>query len=161
MRSTSLRLLLTIASLAAVVGWALLRIVDALVGRYLPVSTSAVVAVWLLTLALFFWTLYVRPRLSGKPGVVRLDSLVATRTAALAMAASRTGAAFCGLYLGISVGFLEELAVPAGQRGAVVSGLAALGGAVLCAISVWLERICRVDDDADGDSLAVPDPPEE
>lgn len=142
-------MLLTVASVAAVLGWALAQLVDSLIGRYLPISWTAAGAIWLLALALLMWGWVVRPRLLHRPGSLRLVPHVAARTAALALASSRTGAAVFGVYLGFSVSFMGELATPAGQESAIISAVAATGGVALAAVALWLERLCRIDDDQD------------
>ncbi len=156
MTPTRPRLLLLIAVVAAVVGWVLATVADSIVGRYLPVPWSAALAIWLLAIALGGWTLLVRPRLLKRPGTIPLPALLAARTAALALAASRVGAGVAGFYVGVLLVFLADLAVPAAQVGAWTSGITALGGVVIAGLALWLESLCRIrdEDGSEGDSTA-------
>jgi hypothetical protein len=147
MKSTSWRLLVAVASVAAVLGWALARIVESLAGRYFPISWTAAGAIWLLAIALLMWTWVVRPKLLRRPGAEPIAAPVAARTAALALASSRAGAAVAGLYAGVAVSFLSELATPVGRESAVAASLATLGGLAIVAVALWLERLCTIDDD--------------
>lgn len=149
MTPTRIRLLLLIALVAGVVGWALATLADSVAGRYLPVPLSAAVAVWMLALGLGMWALIVRPRLSGRPGTAPLPPLVAARTAALALAASRVGAGVVGFYVGVLLVFVADLPVPAAQSGSLTSGATAVGGLVIVAVALWLEHLCRIKGDDD------------
>ena len=155
MNPTRPRLLVLIAVVAGVVGWVLGTIADSIVGRYLPVPWSAALAMWLLAIALGIWTLAVRPRLLKRPNSVPLPPLVAARTAALALAASRVGAGVFGFYVGVLLVFLADLAVPAAQAGAWTAGATAVGGLVIVGVALWLEQLCRIrdDDDDSGDPV--------
>ncbi len=145
------RLLVLIALVAGVVGWALATLADSVLGRYLPVPWSAAIAMWLLAAGLGMWTLMVRPRLLRKPGAIPLPSLVAARTAALALAASRVGAGVAGFYTGLLLVFVADIPIPAAQAGAWTSAATALSGAVIVAVALWLEHLCRIKDDDEGE----------
>lgn len=137
---------------AGVLGWILAQLTESFASRYLPVPWLAALAVWLLAISLLMWTVLVRPRLQRKPDTEPLEPQVAARTAALAMASSRTGAAVAGFYLGIAAMLSSDLAIPAAQENAIVAVLTALGGFVIVAVALWLEHICRIDEDDDDDS---------
>lgn len=155
MTPTRIRLLLLIALVAGVVGWVLATVADSIAGRYLPVPWSAAVAMWMLALGLGLWALLVRPRLSGRPGSPPLPPLVAARTAALALAASRVGAGVLGFYIGVLLVFAADLPVPAAQSGALASGATALGGLAIAVVALWLEHLCRIKGDDDDDERQV------
>ena len=127
MKPTSVRLLLALAVLSAAAGWGLSSVFEAVIGRYLPVPWTAAAALGLLAAALLIWALLVRPRLRHDPHSRPLDPIVAARTAALAMAASRTGAI-------------------AGRERVVSAGAAVVASLVLIAVALWLERLCRLPD---------------
>ncbi|MCH9815300.1 MAG: DUF3180 domain-containing protein [Actinomycetia bacterium] len=150
MAPTRLNVLLLGALFAGLFGWALVRLTDSLAGRYVPVTWVAAIAVWLVAGALLWWILAARPRLQRRPGARSLSPQVATRTAALALASSRAGAIVAGAYAGVAVGFLPELNVPAGSSAAIAALVAALGGAAVAILGIWLERLCRIDSDDDG-----------
>lgn len=149
MHPTRIRLLVAIAAASAVAGWALATLVDRIGGRYLPVPWTAPMAIWLFAALLAWWAWLVRPRLRRERGTEPLSPFVAARTAALALAASRVGAGVAGIYAGAGLMFLSALDVPAGRGGAIGSGVAALGGVALTSAGLWLEHLCRIDDDAD------------
>ena len=113
--ATRVRLLLVIALVAAVVGWARHP-----AGRRLrrPQPAGAVDRAGgdgSAALALVLWARGTRARLARRPGTRPIEPLVAARTAALAMAGSRTGAAVAGFYLGVALAL----------SGVVVGGLRA------------------------------------
>lgn len=150
MKPTQVRLLATVAAVSGILGWSMTRLADSVAGRYLPVTWTAAGAIWLLALFLLMWTWIVRPRLLRRKGTAPLSPHVAARTTALSLASSRTGAAVAGVYAGVVVAFLGELAAPAAQDSAIAAGVASIGGFALAAVGLWLESMCRVDDD-DGD----------
>lgn len=141
-------MLLALFVLAGSVGWGTLQLVEAWVGRLLPVPWTAAVTLWLLAVALLFWALLSRPRLLRKEGHRPMPPLVAARTAALAMAASRTGALVGGFYAGVLVGVLPYDS-PAGRERLWSAGAAVLGALALTVVAVWLERLCRLPEDPD------------
>jgi len=150
---TSPRLLLAIAVLAAAAGWGLSNLWEIVTGRYLPVPSTTAVALWLLAAALLFWALLVRPRLRHDPHSRPLDPLVAARTAALAMAASRTGAIVGGVYFGIAVAFASRWGQPVGRERVITAIVAVVASIAVVAIGLWLERMCRLPDEPDGVGL--------
>ena len=104
MTPTSLRLLFTLAAVSAVGGWVIADLVDRFAGRGMPVPWTAPATLAILALALLFWALGMRRKLRDG----QVDPFVATRTAALAMAASRTGAIAAGVYAGFLVWFVGQ-----------------------------------------------------
>lgn len=153
MKPTSLRLLAWLALIAAPLGWALANWVDDM-GRLISIPWLAPMTLWLFALMILWWARGTRARLDPKSGRPRMDPLVAARTAALALAGSRTGAMFFGFYAGIALRLIGESAIAAGRQGLLVAGLAALGGLALAGASLYLEKICRVPRDPNGDGAA-------
>jgi hypothetical protein len=147
LRPTTWRLLVALAAIAAALGWAANRLVDAFAERSLSVPITMPVAMALLALTTALWARGTRARLSGKPGTRPMDPLVAARSAALAMAASRVGAIVAGFYAGVLVDLVPRFDVP-GVRERGVVAIATVVMAVLLALAgLWLERICRLPDD--------------
>jgi uncharacterized membrane protein len=109
-----------------------------------------------MAVSLFVWGLLARPRLQRKPGREPLDPIVATRTAALALAASRTGAAVMGFYFGIALALVPSLDTPAGREYAAAAAAAALASLVLAAVGLWVESMCRLKGDSDEGKGASP-----
>ena len=144
MTPTRTRLLVAIAVLAAAVGWAAAYLSDALSGRYFTVPWLAPVTLLLLGLALLWWARGIRARIARKPGTKPLPPLVAARTAALAMAASRVGAGFVGLYAGVGIALLPDVAIDSVRASALAAGGSVLGALLVVGAALWLERGCRL-----------------
>ena len=144
MQPTRLRLLIGVAVIAAACGWGVVQVVDAWSGRLVPVPWLAAVALWLFAGAVAYWALTSRPRLRNRPGAKPMPPIVAARTAALAMAASRIGALVLGFYAGIAVGMAANLATPSGQQAFWAAAAAAVGALALVAAALWLEHLCRL-----------------
>jgi hypothetical protein len=157
MRPTSLRLLLVTGLVGFGVGFLGARFWDEVTGAppAVPWGAPLTLAVLAAGFAVAAWTL--RPRIERRQGHRPLDPFVAARTAVLALAGSRTGAAVAGVYLGY-VGFLLlDLVNDYRRRMVVIASLAALAGIGLSAAALWLERICTIkdgDDDDSGDASA-------
>ena len=156
-RPTQIRMLLAFFALSGAVGWALAVLVLGQLGRVMPVPWLAAMTVWLVAIALAIWTLVSRPRLLRKPGHRPMPSLVAARSAALALAASRTGAVVGGFYLGLGIATLPQISTPSGSV-TVWAAVATSGGSIaLVATALWLESLCRIrhqDDDPSATSHA-------
>jgi len=159
---TRVPVLLVVAALGTAAGWVAVQVMENATGRALPVPWLAAATLWLLALALTFWTLTCRSRLphravgrqSATSASVRrpMHPIVAARTAALAMAASRVGAAVGGFYAGIAIGVVARTTEAA--RGVLWTALAACAAAlVITVVAVWLEALCRLPQDPD-----APDP---
>lgn len=145
------RLLLTLAVLATTAGWSISRLVDAFTSRTIPIGPSSAISMGALTLALLLWTLLARPRLLRRSGATPMPPLVAARTAALALAGSRTGALVLGAYAGIAIALLGRWSTDAGRRGTLIAALTAVLALAFTAIALWLERLCRItEDDGNG-----------
>jgi len=153
MEPTRLRLLVALAVLAGAVGWAAAKLVDAYANRTLPVPWTMAVAMAMLALALALWARGTKARLSRREGTKPMDPIVAARTAALALAGSRTGALVAGFYVGVGLALVPDWSVPS-VRDRIVVALVTVGFAALVVVAaLWLERICRIPpDDAPRDA---------
>lgn len=135
-----------LAAPAGVIGFCTVELLMAIFGIGFPVPWTAAATLLILAVAIFIWALLIRPRLMRKKGTRPISPFIAARTAALAMAASRTGAIVGGFYLGVAL----ELAVRfengfARQR--LWLALAAVVGSILMILAaLWLEYICRLPD---------------
>ena len=144
MQPTRTRTLVTLALVGAVFGIFLPLFWDRASQRLLPVPWFAAFVLWVLALALLLWTLQVRKHLDPKPGIPRIDPLVAARTVALSMAASRTGALVGGFYLGVVAYFVRNVALAPERARVISSGAAAIGAIALMLVALWLEHSCRI-----------------
>lgn len=156
MAPTRIRLLAALVALAGAVGWGASELAAGQSGRALPVPWLAAATTWLLAIGLGAWAVTSRPRLLRKPGSAPMPPLVAARTAALAMAASRTGALVAGLYAGIAIGTLPQRETEAGSAAIASAAAASAGALALAAVALWLERLCRLRADDDGDEPGGP-----
>jgi hypothetical protein len=78
-----------------------------------------------------------------------MPPLVAARTAALALAASRTGVLIGGFYLGIALGLIGVRDTPTGASSMAAAVASVLACAVLVGAALWLESLCRLRDGDD------------
>jgi hypothetical protein len=157
MEPTRVRLLAALAVLAAAVGWAAVKLVDTFANRTLPVPWTMAVAMGMLALALALWARGTSARLSGRTGTKPMDPIVAARTAALALAGSRTGALVAGFYVGVAVGLVPDWSVPT-VRDRVITAVVTVVCAVLVILAaLWLERICRIPPDDDPRDASGPE----
>lgn len=144
MRPTRLRLLVAIAAVAAAIGWGFVQLVDAWLGRVVPVPWASAAAMWLIAAAVAYWAITSRPRLQHRPGAKPMPPLVAARTAALGMAASRIGALVAGFYSGIAIAMVGSVSSPSGNQTLWAATVAVVGSIGLVAAGLWLEHMCRL-----------------
>ena len=157
-----------LAAVGLAAGWIAVDMVERFAGRILVVPSLAAVGLWILAVGILIWAIVSRGSLTdgparrpgpgapaastaapSDPNRRRMPPLVAARTAALALAASRTGAVIGGLYLGIALALTSVLGTTTGAASfaAAIAGL--LACAVLVGSAVWLESMCRIREDDD------------
>jgi len=165
MKPTRLVPLVILAAIGLAVGWVAVQLVERFSGRILSVPWAAAIGLVLLAAAVLIWALVSRPRLQDAshdsrstrlaPAAVgtarpartpRMNPLVAARTAALAMAASRTGAVIGGFYLGIALALIPVIGSPTGSESLSASVACVVACLILVASAVWLESMCRLRD---------------
>jgi hypothetical protein len=156
MRPTPIRLLVALAIVAGSLGWAIVVLVHALAGRVVVVPWLAAGAMWLVAGALLSWTLSVRPRLQRQPGARPIAPIVAARSAALAIAASRIGALVAGFYAGVVIGLIPLFGTVSGAQSLWAALATCVGSAALAAVALWLEHICRLPAGPGGDDRLAP-----
>jgi len=152
MTPTTWRILAAIAVPAAALGWAVTRLVDAYASRAIAVPWSLPVVMLGLAGVLALWTRSVRARLAGKPGTTPVPPLLAARTAALALAGSRTGAVVGGFYAGVLLGLVPGRESDYVRTLLLAAGLTVVGSVLLVVVSLWLERVCRLPDPPPGET---------
>lgn len=168
MKPTRLVPLIVLAAIGLAGGWVAVQLVERLASRILSVPWAAAVGLIVLAVAVLIWALVSRPRLLDStrdrrsqrlsPATVgsarphqppRMNPLVAARTAALAMAASRTGAVIGGFYLGIALALIPVISSPTGSASFSASLTCVIACVILVVAAVWLESMCRLRDQDD------------
>ena len=155
MKSTSIRLLVAITASGTVVGFLGARIWDEWTGAPPSVPWAAPILLAFVAAAFGAAAITLKPRIERRTGQRPLDPFTAARTAVLAIAGSRTGAAVCGVYLGYAIFLLLDLNNSYRRHLLLVVGVAALAGAALAGAALWLERICRIDTPKDDSGSAT------
>lgn len=155
MQPTSLRLLAQFGVVAFSAAFVALFSLNQFNSSLIPVGFNAVVGIGLVDLALLAWIYSVKDRLptskknaEGEVQVIRaampLPNLVAARTAALALAASRSGAVLSGIYFASTANAAIDFHVVAAQQTFWNSLIAGIFSIALIWLGLWLERLCRL-----------------
>ena len=142
-----------IAIVAGLFGWILDSLFYKSAGSYIAVGAGTGIGFALLDLSMLVWAFMIRDRLpkfvrdeQDKPQLLRaarpLEPLLAARTAAIAMAASRTGAIGTGFYLGLAIYALPRIAAQTAFNHVVMCVPAIIGAVVMVVIALWIERRC-------------------
>jgi len=154
MKQTKISTLAVLAILATSVGWSLSQLWPTLFGQGMPVSTGSAIAMVLVFVTLLIWTLMTRARLKPDATLNRLHPIVAARTAALAMSASRVGSLACGFYVGVLLANVAAEYSSAGTDRIQISSVTAVASLLTAIVAVWLERICQIKEPpADSDTV--------
>lgn len=142
MQQTKISMLTVLAILAAAVGWSIAQLWPKFFSQGMPVSVGSAIAMILVFVTLLIWTLMTRARLKPGATINRLHPIVAARTAALAMSASRVGALAFGFYVGVLLANIAADYSSAGTDRIRISAVTAVASLLTAIVAVWLERIC-------------------
>ena len=153
MKRTSWVFLLRIAIALGLIGWSADSGFRAWTGSYIHVGPGAGIGFALVNVGVVMWAFHIRDRLPSvqkkADGTIELKRaknplppLLAARTAAFSMAASRTGAAAAGFYLGMLIYALPRMSSELAFQHVVMCAPVSVGGFVLALISMWIERRC-------------------
>jgi len=154
MKQTKISTLAVLAILAASVGWSLSQLWPTLFGQGMPVSIGSAIAMVLVFVTLLIWTLMTSARLKPDATLNRLHPIVAARTAALAMSASRVGSLACGFYVGVLLANVAAEYSSAATDRIQISGVTAVASLLTAIVALWLERICQIKEPpADSDTV--------
>jgi hypothetical protein len=143
-QQTKISALSVLAVLAAAVGWSIANLWPTFFGQGMPLALGSAIAMILVFITLLLWTIMTRARLKPDATLNRLHPIVAARTAALAMAASRVGALAFGFYLGVLLANIAADYSSAGTDRIRISAVTAIASLLTAIVALWLERICRV-----------------
>jgi len=144
MQPTKISMLAVLAILAAAVGWSVAQLWPTFFGQGMPVSIGSAIAMILVFVTMLIWTLMTRARLKPGATVNRLHPIVAARTAALAMSASRVGSLAFGFYVGVLLANVAASYSSAGTDRIRISAVTAVASLLTAAVAIWLERICQI-----------------
>jgi hypothetical protein len=142
MQQTKISMLIVLAILAAAVGWSIAQLWPTFFSQGMPVSIGSAIAMILVCVTLLIWTLMTRARLKPGATINRLHPIVAARTAALAMSASRVGALAFGFYVGVFLANVVADYSSAGTDRIRISAVTAIASLLTAVVALWLERIC-------------------
>jgi hypothetical protein len=141
-QQTKVSMLIVLAILAAAVGWSIAQLWPTFFSQGMPVSIGSAIAMILVFVTLLIWTLMTRARLKPGATINRLHPIVAARTAALAMSASRVGALAFGFYVGVFLANVVADYSSAGTDRIRISAVTAIASLLTAVVALWLERIC-------------------
>jgi hypothetical protein len=154
MQQTKISMLVVLAILAAAVGWSFAQLWPTFFGQGMPVAVGSAIAMILVFVTLLIWTLMTRARLKPGATINRLHPIVAARTAALAMSASRVGSLAFGFYVGVLLSNMVADYSSAGTDRIRISAVTAVASLLTAAVALWLERICQIKEPpSNGDSI--------
>ncbi len=154
MQQTKISMLVVLAILAAAVGWSFAQLWPTFFGQGMPVAVGSAIAMILVFVTLLIWTLMTRARLKPGATINRLHPIVAARTAALAMSASRVGSLAFGFYVGVLLSNMVADYSSAGTDRIRISAMTAVASLLTAAVALWLERICQIKEPpSNGDSI--------
>ena len=153
MKRTTISLLFKIVVVTVMVGWIANSVMRLILDTYVYVGAGTSIGLLLVDAALAMWGVQIRhrlPRLEKKAdgttelhrALDPLPPLLAARTAAIAMAATRTGAAVIGFYSGLIIYALPKVHTESAFHHVVMCAPAVIAATVLTAIALWIERRC-------------------
>jgi hypothetical protein len=143
-RPTTWRLLLGLALVGFVLAWAALTVGESRTGTIPDVPWPSAVVLGVFGGAVLVVALALRPRLRGRPGHDPVNPIVAARFAVLALACSRAGAFFVGVYAAFLALALTDLSIPYRRHLALVSGACVLAALLVVVAGLVLERLLRL-----------------
>ncbi len=155
MRELRIRVLAGVFAVAAVLAWALARLLDRF-GSLPNVPVAAPIVLAVIATVLLATALSLRARLKAQrerqPGAKGVEPMMAARAVVFGQASGLVAALAAGMYGGTGVFLLlSEIDVAARRAQALYAGLAVLAGIGVIAAAVFLQRVCRLPEDDDND----------
>ncbi|WP_335938335.1 DUF3180 domain-containing protein [Streptomyces sp. PTD5-9] len=154
MKQLRLGVLIGLFVAAGVLSWGGARLWDSL-GNLPSVPLAAPIVLAVIAAVLFATTLSIRSRLRAqrerRPGAKGVEPLMAARAVVFGQASALVVALVSGMYGGTGVFLLGSLDVPARRDQAIYAGLAVLAGIAVVVAALWLERVCKLPEDENGD----------
>jgi hypothetical protein len=158
-RELRIRVLAGVFAVAAVLGWALARLLDRF-GSLPSVPVAAPIVLAVIATVLLATALSLRTRLKAqrerRPGAKGVQPMMAARAVILGQASALVAALVAGTYGGTGVFLLlSEIDAGARRAQALYAGLAVLAAIGVIATAVFLQRVCRLPDDDDPEAPAA------
>jgi hypothetical protein len=150
-KNTTTSTLILVFLIGASIGYFGSSIYENLTSQLIFIHLNTALAILLLDIAILFWGINFRNRLLGKYRQIPVAPLVAARTTALALAASRTGAVLTGFYLAVAIFFIPSMANQTSSQRLTNALISAFVAIWLMFLGVWLEQICRIKQPNDDD----------
>lgn len=154
MKQLRIRTLVGLFAVAGVLSWAGARLWASL-GTLPKVPLAAPIVLAVIAVVLLATALSIRSRLRAqrerRPEAKGVDPMMAARALVFGQASALVAALVAGMYGGTGVFLLESLEVPARRDQAIYAGFSVLAGIAVVAAAIFLERICKLPDDEDGE----------
>ncbi|MET8475523.1 DUF3180 domain-containing protein [Streptomyces sp. NPDC006422] len=154
MKQLRIRTLVGLFAVAGVLSWAGARLWASL-GTLPKVPLAAPIVLAVIAVVLLATALSIRSRLRAqrerRPEAKGVDPMMAARALVFGQASALVAALVAGMYGGTGVFLLESLEVPARRDQAIYAGFSVLAGVAVVAAAIFLERICKLPDDEDGE----------
>lgn len=154
MKALRIRTLVGLFVVAGVLAWAGARLWYSL-GNLPAVPLAAPIVLSLIAAVLAATAFSLRSRLRAQrdrePGAKGVDPLVAARAVVFGHASALVAALVSGAYGGMCVFLIMyQLDIPPRRDQAIYAGGAVLAGIAVCAAAMFLERVCRLPEDENG-----------
>ncbi|MFF5156458.1 DUF3180 domain-containing protein [Streptomyces sp. NPDC000348] len=153
MKELRIRVLAGVFVVAGILSWAGARLWNSL-GTLPSVPLAAPIVLALIAVVLAATALSIRARLKAQrerqPDAKGVDPLMAARAVVFGQASALVAALVAGVYGGTGVFLLESLDIPARRDQAVYAGFSVLAGIGVIAAAIFLERVCKLPEDDDG-----------
>jgi hypothetical protein len=154
---TKITYLIYLALITTGIGFIVASIWPPIFGQAFATPWLTAITMWLIAVALFVWTLLARKKIKPEKGKPRLDPILAARSAALAMSASRVGALALGFYLGVFIDNFFFSDSTASNERSVICAVTVVASLATVIVGLWLEHICRIPQPpTEADSNTVP-----
>jgi hypothetical protein len=161
LRPTRIGVLLLVAAGAALVAWALLKVLDArsidvLTAAWLQVPATLPIALLVVAVGLAVSARAWRQRLAGDPRVRAVDPLSAARTAVAGKASALVGSLVGGLYLGYLAYLVPDAHSELRTQRLLACAATVVASVLVVAAGLWLERVLRLPEDPNDRGGASP-----
>jgi phosphatidylglycerophosphate synthase len=122
-----------------------------------PLAAPIVLAVIAVILAATALSLRARLRAQRerRPGAKGVEPLMAARAVVFGQASALVAALVSGMYGGTGVFLLGSLDIPARRDQAIYAGFSVVAGIAVIAAAFFLERVCKLPEDENGDKGAA------